>query len=77
MILQKLESITTNWFKLRRIVAVILKWKDKSKTISVEDMKKAEIAILKLVQLKSFGKEIELLQRHNSKSKSVKLGCLH
>ena len=61
-LLKKLTSRTSNWYKLKRIVATMLKWRCKIKKITVDDLQKAELCIIRLVQQEVFKTEMKALK---------------
>ena len=62
--LSTLTSRTSKWSKLKRIVATILSWRTlKRGQVDVDGLVKAEKVILKLVQFKSYGKEVSTLTK--------------
>ena len=52
----------SNWYRLKRIIAAMLSWKFK-KRIDVDLLRKAELAIVRLVQKSSFPLPIEQLKK--------------
>lgn len=61
-----LTSRISDWYKLKRLVATILKWRQKDKRIDVENLLEAEIRIVKLLQSETFYSEIQNLTRNKS-----------
>ena len=64
-ILSRLTSRTTKWLKLKRIVATIMQWKNRRRNIEIDDLQKAELTILKLVQQEAFSEEINMLRKQD------------
>ena len=64
-VLDHLETKISSWYKIQRVVAVLLSWRKKSsKGIIVEDLQNAQICIVKMLQRRSFNKELQNLQNH-------------
>ena len=59
--LERLERITNSWPRMKKIIAFVLRWKMKVKSINVEILEKAERAIIRLVQKDAFPKEMKNL----------------
>ena len=62
-ILSRLTSRTTKWLKLKRIVATMMQWRNRRRDIEIENLRMAELTILKLVQQEAFSEEIDILQK--------------
>ena len=56
-----LETRTSSWLRMKRIIATVLIWRSKEKRILVENLKKAESAIIRLVQQRAFGDEVNTI----------------
>ena len=65
-LLNMLVERTSNWYRLKRIVATILRWKYRKSKIDVDLLCKAEKAIIKLVQVDTFRQELHSLQSLSS-----------
>ena len=77
--LTRLTSRTNRWVRLKRIVATMLKWSDKKKSILVDDLVKAEVINLRLLQRKVFHQEIETLKKGETglvKTQLKQISCL-
>ncbi|XP_057306776.1 uncharacterized protein LOC130644974 [Hydractinia symbiolongicarpus] len=57
-VLLRLTSRISKWMKLKRLVATMLQWVNRKRYIDIEDLRKAETVILKLVQHTNFADEI-------------------
>ena len=79
--IDQLLSITNNWWKLKRIVARMLKWPSRRKkqpVINLDDLQEAETKIIRLVQQDIFSSEIaDLKVPDKSKVKSSQLVMLN
>lgn len=62
-ILSTLTSRTTKWVRLKRIVATMFQWKNRRRKIEIDDLRIAELTILRLVQQEAFSEEINMLQK--------------
>ena len=67
-LLTVLESLTSKWLRMKRIVATMISWR-KRKPINIEDLQTAENAILRLVQARAFQEDIQALQQKNPNMK--------
>ena len=76
--LDNLVSRTNNWLKLKRITAVILKWRHKDEQINVSEVERAGVRIIKLVQFQCFAETILSLKTQGRNLKITnKLVKLH
>ena len=71
VVIELLEKITSKWHRMKRIIATILSWRSKT-SIDVELLRKAEQAILRMVQRRTFREEIDILTK--SPKEGVKKG---
>ena len=62
-LLSRLLELTSNWYRVKRIVATILCWRSKTKKIDVDMMCKSQTAILKLVQYDAFRENFSKILR--------------
>ena len=69
--IESLEKSTSKWYRMKRIVATMLSWRLKS-SINVELLRKAEYAIIRMVQLRAFREEIKLLGDSNRSHRQLK-----
>ena len=76
-ILSTLEQHTSKWHKIKRIVATMLNWRHKLKSpkliIMVEDLERAERAIVRLAQCRAYQEEIATLESNAPLKKSSQL----
>ena len=73
--LQKLVNKTSNWYRLKRVVATMLSWRYKKK-IDVDLLQKAEVAIIRFVQQEVFKVEWRGLLAGDKKRKLGSLSRL-
>lgn len=71
-IITQLEQRTSNWLRMKRIIATVLMWRSKEKKILVEDLKKAQSAIIRLVQKRAFADEVKTLSSTANRSLQIK-----
>ena len=62
-VLERLERITNSWPRMKKIIAFVLHWKMKVKSINV--LEKAERVIIRLVQKDAFPEEMKNLTDGN------------
>ena len=60
-LLARLEERCSSWQKMLNVVTVMLRWKYRENAVNVADVKRAEIALIKLIQQRAFGDELKTL----------------
>ena len=74
--LQLLSKSTNSWYRLKRIVATIMKWRLK-KSITIDELQDAEVRILKLVQQTYYSTEMKEITITKSVNKSSSIRQLN